>query len=84
MIRTLIQLNEDTYERLRKRAFHEHRSVASLVRDFVSIGLDGETSRTRPRDVRALASVGAGHSRRGRLAPVSEKHDDALAEAFES
>ena len=75
MKRTLIQLDEDTYRLLREQAFRQERSISSLVREFIASGLKAR----RPTEPRRFSSVGAGRSVQGRLAPVSEKHDEALA-----
>lgn len=82
MKRTLIQFDEDTYRRLRQQAFRQERSVSSLVRELVGAGLSGE-GKPRPTRVSQFSSVAAGRSRQGRLAAVSERHDAALAAAFE-
>lgn len=79
MKRTIVQLDEGTYRRLRERAFREERSIAAVVREMVAKGLERDARRVRPTHVRQFASVGAGRSRQGRLAPVSERHDEALA-----
>lgn len=85
MKRTLIQFDEPTYRRLRDRAYRQHRSMAALVRELVANGLDAADGRAaaRPRRVADFASVKAGRSTQGRLSPVSEKHDAALAAAFD-
>ena len=83
MRRALVQLEEQTYQELRQRAFRQQRSVSSLVREIVVKALEGDVGRPRPRRVSQFLSVGAGRSRQGRLTPVSEKHDEALAPAFE-
>jgi plasmid stability protein len=84
MRRTLVQLDEETYRKLRQHAFRHERSISSVVRELVARGLDGEAGRPRPTRVSQLSSVRAGRSRQGRLAPVSEKHDDALAAAVDA
>jgi hypothetical protein len=83
MKRTLVQFDEPTYRRLRDRAFRQQRSMASLVRELVARGLDADEGRARPRRVADFVSVKAGRSKQGRLSPVSEKHDAALAAAFD-
>jgi hypothetical protein len=82
MRRTLLQFDEGTYNALRLQAFRQKRSIASVVREFVLRGL-GETTPQPPTDVSQLASVRAGRSKQRRSSRVSEKHDDALAAAFE-
>jgi plasmid stability protein len=81
MRRTLIQLDEDTYRKLRERAFSQERSMSSVVREMVARGLAAEADGNRRTRVRQFASVGAGRSTQGRLAPVSEQHDEALVAA---
>ncbi len=69
--------------RLRQQAFRQERSIASLVREMVARGLDGETSREKPARADQFSSVRAGRSTQGRLSPVSERHDETLTAAFE-
>jgi len=83
MKRTLVQFEEDTYQKLRQRAFRQERSVSSLVREIVAKELEREGGRKRPTRIAQLSSVRAGCSKQGRLAPVSENHDAALSDAFE-
>ena len=81
MRRTLIQFDEDTYHKLRRRAFEGKRSISSIVRELVAKGLEGGPRKKFTR-VEQFSSVGAGRSKQGRLAPVSERHDKALAEVI--
>lgn len=83
MRRTLVQFDEDTYRKLRQQAFRRERSISSVVREFVLKGLEAETSRHTPTRVSQLSSVRAGRSKQRRSSPVSERHDDAVAAAFE-
>lgn len=82
MKRTLVQFDDDTYRTLRQRAFRQERSISALVRELVARGLEGSAGRERPTRVGQFRSVRAGRSKQGRLSPVSEKHDEALAAAF--
>ena len=50
---------------------------------MVSKSLAEDASPERRTHVSQFASVRAGRSKQGRLSPVSEKHDDALAAAIE-
>ncbi len=80
MKRTLIQFDEDTYLKLRQRAYEQSRSMSSVVRELVAKGL---VSRNRKKfTISDFKSVGAGQSKQGRLAPVSIRHDEALAEIY--
>jgi hypothetical protein len=82
MRRALVQFDEDTYRKLGQRAFRQERSISSLVRELVGRGLDGGKAPERPTSVSQFSSVRAGRSKQGRLSPVSEQHDEALAAAF--
>ena len=85
MKRTLIQLDEETFRRLRQRAFQQERSISALVRELVAKGLEGERAHDKAaRRIEQFSSVRAGRSKQGKLAPVSERHDEALDEASEA
>ena len=79
MVRTLIQFDEDTYYKLRRRAFDEKQSISAVVRELVSKGLEKKRRRKFSR-IEDFQSVSAGRSKQSGLAPVSESHDEALAE----
>ncbi len=79
MKRTVIQFDEETYQKVKERAFDQRRSMSSVVRELVAKGLEGRKKR-RPGRADEFSFVGVGRSRQGRLAPVSERHDEALAE----
>jgi len=83
MRRTLIQFDEETYRKLRQQAFRQEQSISSLVREMVAKSVSGDATREKPRRIDQFVSVGAGRSRQGRLSPVSERHDEALAAAFQ-
>lgn len=78
MVRTQIQLDEETYRAARRVAFERHVSLSAVVREALAAALPGAPRPSRRAD---FAFVGAGRSRQGSLAPVSERHDEALAEA---
>ena len=59
------------------------RSLSSVVREIVVKTLEGDAARERPTRINQFASVRAGRSKQGRLSPISEKHDEALAAAYE-
>lgn len=81
MKRTLIQFDEDTYHKLRHRAFAKKRSISSVVRELVANGLEGGKRKKFTR-IEDFQSVAAGRTTQGRLAPVSEKHNEAFVEAI--
>jgi len=77
--RTQLQLDDRLHEALRRRAFEEGCSMSELARRLLGEALG--TSRKRPRPAVAdFAFVAAGASEQGPLAPVSERHDEALTE----
>ena len=81
MKRTQIQLDEEIYELLRHRAFKEKKSIAGVIREIVK-GDISQPDQHRSFSVNDFAFIGAGRSKQGRLKPVSERHDEALEEAF--
>jgi hypothetical protein len=81
MKRAQIQLEEETFEALRHRAFQEKKSIAGLIRELI----DKEMSlKVRPKSLSLedFRFIGAGKSLQGSLEPVSEKHDQALEKVF--
>ena len=83
MKRTLIQLDEATYGKLRQEAVRQERSISSVVREIVEAALAGEVGRAKPRRVSEFLSLAADRSKSGRRHPVSERHDQALGAAFD-
>lgn len=77
MKRTQLQLDDETFERLRSRAHAERRSIAALVREAIERA-GPQPARPRLQD---FQFVGAGKSARPPGRPVSEDHDRVLAEA---
>ena len=81
MRRTQIQLDEPTYAELRRRAYEEGRSMAALIREALAHAF-GTGTPPRRLSLSDFSFVGTGRSRQGALSPVSERHDEALAQAF--
>ena len=81
MKRTQIQLDEETHAALRRLAYEQGASMASIIRDTLARSLGTKASR-KPKSLRELPFVGSGRSDQKALAPVSERHDEALAEAL--
>jgi len=77
MRRLLVQLDEKTFSRLKKRAIKEERSMASIVRESLE-----KSEPRRKLTMKDFSWIGKGRSEQGDLAPVSENHDDALAEVI--
>jgi predicted transcriptional regulator len=78
MRRTQIQLDEETHDRLREEAHARRTSMAEVIRGALREHLGLEP---RPRDETCFSFVASGRSDQKDLAPVSERHDEALARA---
>ena len=81
MKRTQVQLDDRIYEALRRRAYEQGKSLAAVVRETLAEAF-GMTDQGRRWTLKDFKSIGIGRSRQGTLAPVSERHDEALAEAI--
>ena len=82
MKRTQLQIEESTYEALRRRAYEEGKSISAVVRELLAEGL-GERRRERRLTIDDFPFVGSGRTRQGALQPVSERHDEALEDALQ-
>lgn len=80
--RTQIQLDEATYAALRLRAYRQGRSLSAVIRDTLAESLGSPLKKRGRRSIKDFPFVGAGASRQGIQAPVSERHDDALAKGW--
>lgn len=83
MKRTQLQLDESTYEALRERAYKEGRSLSAVAREILSRALEERPVKRSLRREKEFPFIASGASSQGDLAPVSERHDEALSEAFE-
>lgn len=79
MKRLQIQLDEVLYEALRRRAFEEQASMASVVRDALAGAL--VTPGSSRRSLGDFRFVGSGSSQPPLGGPVSERHDEFLDDA---
>lgn len=82
MKRAQIQLEEATFELLRQRAFQEKKSIAGLIRELIHKEMT-IPAQQKPMALKTFRFIGAGKSLQGSLKPVSERHDQALEEAFQ-
>ena len=80
MKRTQVQLDETTYEALRSAAFTRGVSMAAVVRESLQQYFAIDTAPAW--ELGDLTFVGSGSSTRTGLEPISERHDEALAEDF--
>ena len=78
MTRTQLQIDDDTYEALRLRAYKERKSMSAVVRELLREGLGLENRSTDLQGVQ-FSFVSSGASGRK---DISVRHDDALAEDF--
>ena len=81
MKRVLIQLDEESFEVLRQRAFEEKKSIAGVIRELIRKEVSPST-RQKQLSIKDFRFIGAGKSVPGSLKSVSERHDQALEEAF--
>ena len=80
MKRLQIQLDEAIYDALRRRAFEEQASMASIVRNALAASVG--TSAPSPPTLKDFGFVGAGSSDPPLDGPVSVRHDEFLDEAM--
>ncbi len=76
MKRVYVSVGEELYARILEEARARGTSVSALIREILSENLCARAS-SRPRQ--RFSFIGAGESRQGDLAPVSERHDEALS-----
>lgn len=86
MKRTQIQLDEATYEAVRRKAFEQGRSMASVVRETLAAALGtADKSRHRKLTIDDFTFIGMGRDANPpRDVPVSVDHDKWYAEAIAS
>jgi len=77
MRRTQVQLDEETYEALRRAAFQRRQSLSATLRDLLRTALD--VRRRTTSSPGAFRFVGAFAS--GKVNRTSEEHDRVLGEA---
>jgi len=79
MKRTQVQLKERTYSAIRRLAFEKGISISAVVRELLDEALGLQKASKKP-VTRSFSFIGAGYSEQIDLAPVSERHDEALAQ----
>lgn len=92
MRRAQIRLDEATYTLVRQRASAEGISFAAFVRkaleqQLAPVSRPTTNQHPRPENSKPVTTegfsfIGMGRSDQGDLSPVSERHDEALEEAF--
>jgi hypothetical protein len=79
--RTVIQLDEETYAELRRFAYEQGRSMASLVRETLAGSFGTKKGRRGSGGLGNYPFVASGSSRPASYT-VSEEHDRALGDAI--
>lgn len=79
MVRTQIQLDEATYEALRRRAFEKGVSMSAIAREELAKALRIE--KPKKYSTKDFSWIGAGRSRDGRT-NIAEERDQAFVEAI--
>ena len=83
MRRTQVQLDDATYEAVRRRAYEQGRSMASVVREALSEAFCAAGERDAKRTVEDFTFVGMGRDPDPPPdVPVSVDHDKWFAEAI--
>ncbi|MHB9035911.1 MAG: FitA-like ribbon-helix-helix domain-containing protein [Armatimonadota bacterium] len=79
MTRTQLQLDDDTYEALRRRAHLERQSMSAVARKLLreSLGMGQNAQEIRGRTFSFVSSGASGRK------DISVRHDEALAEDFQ-
>ena len=80
MVRTQIQIDETTYALAKQRACAENKSLAAVVRDALDQYLTPSPNQST--GLKGFTFIGSGQSGTGTPHPLSERHDEALAEDF--
>lgn len=79
MKRTQVQLDDATYKALKRKAFERGVSMSALLRELLRAEFNPAPG---PRRLESFRFIASGRSEQGHLAPISERHDEALAEDF--
>ena len=80
MVRTQIQLDQETWEALRYEAFKAKRSLSAIIRDTLK-NRTAKVKNTRVVSIKKFSFVGSGKSSNKKV-NVSEDHDQALVKTF--
>ena len=80
MIRTQIQLDESTWERLRQIAFQKKTSIAAVVREMIKAQVSPKRkTKLRMED---FTFIGSGRSRGKGAGTIAERHDEEFADSI--
>ena len=78
MVRTQMQIDEPTYEKLRETAHRKRKSMSAVVREILHEHLGG-TAESRGLAGKTFHFISAGASG---YRDIAERHDEALSEDF--
>ena len=73
-------MDETTYTLVKQRAHAENKSLAAVIRDALAQYLTSSNVRTE--GLEGFTFIGAGQLNPKSPSPLSERHDEALAEDF--
>ena len=79
MRRAQIQLEEETFEILRQRAFEEKKSIAGVIRELIHKEIT-LPAKQKPLSIKDFRFIGSRKSVQGSLKPVFEQHDQVLVD----
>jgi len=82
MKRAQIQLDEQMFEILRRRAFQERRSLADFVREALRAHIAPHAKIAR-RSPASFSFIGSGRSRGKGAGTIAESHDQPFAQAIQ-
>ena len=80
MIRTQIQLEESTWERLREIAFQRKTSVAAVIREMIKVRVrPAQKTNLRMED---FTFIGSGRSAGKGSGTIAKRHDEEFADGI--
>lgn len=82
MKRTQIQLDDGTFEVLRREAFRDKRSIASIIRSALS-GYTSLVKRKKYLTLESFSFIGAGKSAGRGAGHIAENHDEEFVRSME-
>lgn len=80
MIRTQIQLEDSTWERLRHIAFQRKRSIAAVIREMIRAQVSPQQKAKL--HLGDFTFIGSGRSRGKGAGTIAERHDEEFADGI--
>jgi len=78
MIRTQISLDEETYREIKRRAFQNNESMASVIRRLLKEAMSPKAKKKKRLKLSDFTFIGSASE--GKPDNVSERHDEILGE----